>query len=458
MQLNLHKKFFVVETMRKKIKKMKRKFLKLKERIAIIEGVRTPMGKAGGQLKHLGAVDLGVHVVKEILARSHVDPFKVDELIFGNVAQPADAANIARVIALKAGLSLKTPACTVHRNCASGMESITTCANKILAGHGEIFVAGGTESMSHIPLLYNEKMTNFFTRITNPKASVWNKLNTLFSFRLNFLNPIIGVMQGLTDPVCGLNMGQTAEVLAKEFAISREEQDAFALMSHQRASKAIANGIFKEEIHPIRSNSRYASVIEHDEGPRAKQTLEALAKLKPYFDRKNGTVTVGNACPITDGAAAVLLMTEKKAKQLKLTPLGYLKDYAYASLEPERMGLGPIYATDKLFKRRKMTLKDIQLIEINEAFAAQVIANERAFASDSFAQKHLDRPRALGKIDRSILNVNGGAVALGHPVGMTGTRIVIHLLKELRRRKKTRGLASLCVGGGQGAALLLETK
>lgn len=430
----------------------------MKERIAIIDGVRTPMGKAGGQLKHLTAVDLGVHVVKEILARTQIDPLKIDELIFGSVAQPANAANIARVIALKAGVPLKVPAYTVHRNCASGMESITTSANKILAGHGEIFVAGGTEAMSHIPLFYNEKMTNFFTRLTRPKASLWNKLKVLSSFRLNFLNPVIGVMQGLTDPVCGLNMGQTAEVLAKEFNITREEQDAFALMSHQRAAKAIKKGIFKQEIHPIHGDLKYKSMIEHDEGPRAQQTMEALAKLRPYFDRKNGTVTVGNACPINDGAAAVLLMTEKKAKQLKLSPLGYLKDYAYASLEPERMGLGPVYATEKLLRQRKMTLKDIQLIEMNEAFAAQVIANERAFASNKFAKEYLDRPKALGKINRNILNVNGGAIALGHPVGMTGTRIVIHLLKELHRRKKSRGLASLCVGGGQGAALLLETK
>lgn len=430
----------------------------MRERIAIIEGVRTPMGKAGGQLNRLTAVDLGIQVVKEVLARSAIRPDCVDELVFGNVAQPADAANIARVIALKAGLSIQVPAYTVHRNCASGLESITTCASKILAGAGEIFIAGGTESMSHIPLLYNKKMTNFFTRLMNKKASGLQKLNTLLSFRLNFLQPIIGVVQGLTDPVCGLNMGQTAEVLAKEFKISRREQDKFALMSHKRAIAAMKKGLFKDEIHPIPADSTYSAMIEQDEGPRANQSLENLNKLKPYFDRNNGTVTVGNACSINDGAAAVVLMSEKKAKQMKLKPLGYLKNYAYASLEPERMGLGPVYATSKLFEQSNVSLKDIHLIEINEAFAAQVIANEKAFASSEFSQKYLNRTNPLGKIDRSILNVNGGAIALGHPVGMTGTRIVIHLLKELKRRKKVRGLASLCIGGGQGAALLLETK
>ena len=439
----------------------------MKERIAIIDGVRTPLGKAGGQLRRLNAVDLGVHVVKEIIARVNIKPSQVDELIFGNVAGPADAANIARVIALKAGLPMSVPAYTVHRNCASGMESITTSANKILAEHGEIFIAGGSEAMSHIPLFYSKKMTDFFSRLMNRKASPLNKLKNLMSFRLHFLKPVIGVMQGLTDPVCGLNMGETAEVLAREFGISREEQDAFALMSHEKAVKAIKKGIFKEEIHPISKDHAYSSLIENDEGPRDNQSMEALAKLKPYFDRRNGTVTVGNACPINDGAAAVILMSEKKAKQLKLKPLGYLRDYAYASLEPERMGLGPVYATAKLFKQqatlkqkrqKAITLEDIDLIEINEAFAAQVIANERAFASDVFAKKYLGLPKAIGKIKKNILNVNGGAIALGHPVGMTGTRIVIHLLKELKRRKKTRGLASLCIGGGQGAALLLETK
>ena len=428
----------------------------MKERIGVVEGVRTPMGKAGGMLRRLSAVDLGVHVVKEVIARMDLKPEDVDEVILGNVAQPADAANISRVIALRAGLPLSVPAYTVHRNCASGMESITSAMNKISAGHGTVFVVGGTESMSHIPLFYNRYMTEFFYRMMDRKAGFLGKVKNLFSFRPHFLKPVVGVVQGLTDPVCGLNMGQTAEVLAQEFSISRREQDAYALRSHQRAVASQKKGFFDEEIHPLVTDPKSGKLVTQDEGPRSQQTLEALAKLKPYFDRQNGTVTVGNACPINDGAAAMVLMPEKLIRQRKLHPLGYVRDYAYASLEPERMGLGPIYATARLFKQMKLRMKDIHLIELNEAFAAQVIANERAFDSDAFAKKYLDRDRAIGAMDPALLNVNGGAIALGHPVGMTGARMVIHLLRELRRRKKQRGLATLCVGGGQGAALLLE--
>ena len=430
----------------------------MKERIAIINGTRTPMGKAGGYFKDLSAVDLGSHVVKELLAKTEFDRNKIDELIMGNVAQPADSANIARVIALKSGLPIDLPAYTVHRNCASGMESITSAANKILSGNAEVIIAGGTESMSNIPLLYNKKMTNFFTKLMNKKSGTLRTIKELLSFRLHFLKPIIGVVQGLTDPVCGLNMGQTAEVLAKEFKISREEQDKYALLSHQKAIIARNKGIFTDEISPILIPKDYKKIIETDESPRDNQTIESLKKLRPYFDKYHGTVTVGNACPISDGAAAVLLMTEKKAKQLKLKPIGYLREYSYASLEPERMGLGPIYATAKVLRKTKLKMKDFQLIEINEAFATQVIANEKAWSSNAFAKKYLGLDKALGKLDRKITNVNGGAIAMGHPVGMTGTRIVLTLIKELIRRKKTRGLATLCIGGGQGAALILETK
>jgi len=428
----------------------------MKERIAIIDGLRTPMGKAGGVLRDISADDLGARVVKELMVRIQIHPDKVDEVIIGNVAQPANAANIARVIALKAGLPIRMIAYTVHRNCASGMEAITTAANKILTGEANIILAGGTESMSHIPLLFNKKMTNLFQRLFKAK-SVWQKLAIWGGFRPSFLMPVIGISEGLTDPVCGLNMGQTAEVLAREFHISRDEQDKFALLSHQRAVTAAKKGIFAEEMMPLPLPPRYETIVKQDEGPRDNQSLGQLGKLKPYFDRYQGTVTVGNACPINDGAAAVLVMTESKAKAEGYQPLGYLRDYAYASLEPQRMGLGPVYATSKLLQKSKLSMKDIELIEMNEAFAAQVIANERAFASAEFSKKYLESDKAIGEIDRNKLNVNGGAIALGHPVGMTGTRLVITLLKEMKRRKFQRGLATLCIGGGQGAALLLET-
>jgi acetyl-CoA acetyltransferase family protein len=426
----------------------------MKERIAIVDGTRTPFAKAGMSLKDIGADDLGAAAVKEMMARTDIDPADIDELIFGNVAQPAHAANIARVIALKAGLPTDLVAYTVHRNCASGMESITTGANKILAGEAKIIIAGGTESMSNIPLLFNKKMTNLFMNLMKARTG-GQKLAAILKFRPSFLAPIIGVQQGLTDPVANINMGQTAEVLAREFHITREEQDEFALMSHQRA--IAARDRLKDEISPYPLPPKYTKIMDIDEGPRENQSIKNLQKLRPYFDRRNGTVTVANACPLTDGAAAVLLMTESEAKKRGYTPLGFLKAYAYAGLEPERMGLGPVYATNKLLKQG-FSFNDFKLIEINEAFAAQVIACERAFESDDFAKTYLGRDKAIGKLSRDILNVNGGAIAIGHPVGTTGTRLVITLLNELRRRNQNLGLASLCIGGGQGAALALEVE
>lgn len=427
----------------------------MRERIAIISGFRSAMGKAGGSLKDITADDLGARIVKEVLIRSTVDPNSIDEVVIGNVANPGYAANISRVIALKAGLPIKTPAYTVHRNCASGMESITSSAIKIWAGEADIIIAGGVESMSNIPLLYNKKMTNLFANLFRAKT-IFAKLKAIFSFRLSFLKPIVGVEQGLTDPVSGMLMGNTAEVLAKEFSITRQEQDEFALKSHQKAQKAMEKGIFSEEIIPV-FNAKNIAVTE-DEGVRKNQEIGGLAKLKPYFERNTGTVTVGNSSQLTDAAAAMILMKESKAKKLGLKVDGYLTDFAYAGLEPERMGLGPVYATSKLFDKTKLSLKDIDLIEINEAFAAQVLACLKAFESKEFAKKYLHKNAALGKIKENILNVNGGAIALGHPVGMTGSRLVIHILKELKRRKKHRGLATLCVGGGQGAALILEAE
>ncbi|MCE3255417.1 MAG: acetyl-CoA acyltransferase [Rickettsiaceae bacterium] len=430
----------------------------MRERIAIIGGFRTPMGKAGGALKNVSADDLAVRVVKELVIRTNIDVNKIDEVIFGNVAQPANAANIARVIALKAGLPQTIPAYTVHRNCASGMEAVTSAASKIWAGEAEIILVGGTESMSNIPLLFNRKMTNLFATLFKAK-SLSQKLFALIKFRPSFLKPVIGIEQGLTDPVSGLIMGCTAEAVAKEFAITRTEQDEFAVMSHNRAEAATTNGIFKDEIIPVFNNDeKNSKMIEEDEGIRKGQKLEGLAKLKPYFERDTGTVTVGNSSQLTDGAAAMIVMKESKAKELGLEVLGYLKDFAYAGLDPRVMGLGPVYATSKVLSKTGLNLSDMELIEINEAFAAQVIGCERAFASDDFCKRNLGRDKAMGTINRDITNVNGGAVALGHPVGMTGARIIVHLLRELKRRGKNRGLATLCVGGGQGGSCILEVK
>ena len=429
----------------------------MKERLAIIDGGRSPFCKAGSALKTMQADQLGAVVVRELMARSVLDYHDIDEVIMGNVAQPGHAANIARVIALQGGFPTSTCAYTVNRNCASGMEAMTTAANKILAGEIEVALVGGSESMSSIPLLYSPQMTQFFLRMMQAKTPI-AKLKVLSQFRLPFLKPIIGIELGLTDPVCGLNMGETAEVLTREFGITREQQDQFALNSHQQAIKAQQGGKFEDEIMSIAIGPQYQHIQHVDNGPREDQTLANLAKLRPYFDRLAGSVTVGNACPITDGAVALTVMSESKAKEMGLTPLGYLTDYSYAGLEGSRMGLGPVYATTKLLQKSGLAISDFDLIELNEAFAAQVIANQHAFASKSFAQQYLQSSQAIGELDPSKLNVNGGAIALGHPVGATGGRLILTLLHELRRQGLQRGLATLCIGGGQGAALVLEVE
>jgi acetyl-CoA C-acetyltransferase/acetyl-CoA acyltransferase len=427
----------------------------MKERLAIIDGVRTPFCKAGGALAGMTADDLGAIAARELMVRTAFPATSLDELIAGNVAQPIEAANVARVIALKAGLPDSLIASSVHRNCASGMEAITTAANRILSDEAQHILCVGTESMSNIPLIYGKQMTALFGRLMKAK-SVWQKLGAWAGFRPAFLTPIIGIQVGLTDPVCGLNMGQTAELLAREFSVTRAEQDQFAMISHQRA--AAAERRLAEELVSLPLPPSFSAVQHKDDGPRANQDLVALGKLKPYFDKVAGTVTVGNACPLTDGAAAMLVMRESRAKALALSPLGYLREYAYAALDGKRMGLGPVYASAKLFAKSGLGLADFDLIELNEAFAAQVIACERAFASAGFAKAQLGRDTALGVIDRERLNVNGGAIALGHPVGATGARLMLTILKELRRRGLQRGLATLCVGGGQGAALALEVQ
>ncbi|MBK1880333.1 thiolase family protein [Pelagicoccus mobilis] len=427
----------------------------MRERIAIIDGVRAPFGKAGGVLGSFGADDLGAIVVKELMAKTELRGEDVDELIFGNVAQPVDAPNVGRVIALKAGLPEGMPSYTVQRNCASGMESITTAANKIQAGEIDLAICGGTESMSNIPFLYRQEMVGIFAALFRAK-SVMQKFKALLRFRFRFLAPVIGVQKGLTDPVCEMNMGMTAELLARDFHITREEQDAFALESHRKACEAMEGGLLDQETIPLPVMPKYQEIHYKDDGPRMDQSMDRLAKLRPYFDRHTGTVTVGNACPITDGAVAVVVASESRAKELGYEPLGFLREYCYAGLDGKRMGLGPSYATAGLLDKSGLRLRDFDLVELNEAFAAQVIANERAFASDRFAQEHLGRSKALGELERDRLNVNGGSIALGHPVGATGTRLVLTLLKELRRRGENKGLATLCIGGGQGAALALE--
>jgi acetyl-CoA acyltransferase len=422
--------------------------------VVLIDGYRTPFAKAGTALSGLPARELGRVAVAELLARHGVDPADVDEVILGNVAQPADSTNIARVVALLSGIPERVPAVTVQRNCASGMESIVQAHERIAAGHADLIVAGGTESMSKIPLYVSDGMTRVFERLARAR-SLMGKVQAVATARPRDLSPRLAIAEGLTDPVSGLNMGETAEVLAKEFGISREAQDDFALQSHKRAVAATDAGRMAEEIVPVFAPP-YREAVAQDVGPRRNQTLEALAKLKPYFDRRYGTVTVGNSCPVTDGAAAVLVTTAEKARTLGLKVAGRIKGYAFVGLDPARMGLGPAHATPVALKRAGVSFSDIGLVELNEAFAAQVIANEIAMGSAKYCREKLGLDGPIGTLDRSTLNVNGGAIALGHPVGVSGTRLVLTLLREMRRRRVALGLATLCVGGGQGAALVLE--
>lgn len=423
-------------------------------RIAIVAGVRTPFCRAGGPLDSLGAAELGRIVLAEIAERTRVPLDAVDHVLMGNCGTPADSANVARVSALLAGFPRKTPAASVHRNCASGFEALTQAAEKIRAGEAKVAVAGGTESMSNYPISYPKAFGKFLERLSRQK-SLPGKLQAALAWRPSLMTPQISLMQGLTDPTCGLIMGKTAEVLAREFSVSREAQDAYALESHRRAVAAARAGRFKAEIVPVFAGKEFTPVTA-DAGPREEQTLEALAKLKPYFDRRFGTVTVGNSCQITDGAVALLVMREDAAKAEGFAPLGFLRSHAYAGLDPARMGLGPVFATGPALDKAGLSMKDIGRVEINEAFAVQVIANEIAFDSDAFARKELGRPGKLGPLPREITNVNGGAIALGHPVGATGARLVLTLLHEMARADVQFGLATLCVGGGQGASLILE--
>ncbi len=327
--------------------------------IAILEGIRTPFAKAYGPLASVSAQGLGRIATTAVLERANLRPDQVDQVIFGNVAMPPDAANIARVIALLSGIPQDRIAHSVQRNCASGMEAITTAAQLIQLGEARTLIAGGVESMSRIPLLYNREATEMYLRLG--RAKNWRqRLGTLLRFRPRHFKPVPGVQLGLTDAVCGLIMGDTAELIAKDFGLSRQEQDAFALESHRRATDAQKRGVLAEEITPVPSEVAGRAVNE-DAGPRKDQTMEALARLKPFF-QKNGTVTVGNSCPITDGAAAMIVMPGEAVRAEGRRPLGYLRGFAYAGCDPSRMGLGPVFATNKLLKKTGLSLRDFDLI------------------------------------------------------------------------------------------------
>ncbi len=423
------------------------------KKIAIVQGVRTPFVKAWTSFQKVPAQKLGALVVAEILQRTEFKPKDVDEVIMGCVGQPIDAANVARVIALMAGIPKDKRAYTVNRNCASGFEAVTSAAEKINAGLDDVVIAGGAESMSSAPLVYSEQATGLFFKLQRAKT-LSQRLGLMLQFRPKHFAPQSALQMALTDPSCGLNMGQTAEVVAKKFGISRLRQDDFALESHKRVIAARAK--LSEEIMTVFTPPAFDKPVTEDNGVREGQSMEQLGKLKPVFDRRSGTVTAGNSSQITDGACAILMMEETKAKALGLPVLGTIRGYDYTGLEPSEMGLGPAFVMERVLRKTGVPLKEIDLFEINEAFAAQVLASVEALASKKFAEEHFPGGLPVGEIDPARLNVNGGGIALGHPVGVTGARLVLTCLLEMKRRGLKKGLVSLCVGGGQGGAILLE--
>jgi len=431
--------------------------VKSSREVVVVAGIRTPMGKMGGSLEGLSAVELGMHAVRELLARSPLTRDDIDSVIIGNVIQPADAVNISRVIALQAGIPRSVPAHTVHRNCASGMQAVTDAAEKILAGRADVIVAGGVESMTHAPLLFHDRFRAAMAKLQRAR-SVPDRARAAVDLVKAPWKPRAALLEGLTDPVANLNMGQTAEILAREFNISRREQDELSVQSHLRADQAWEDEWFSSEVMHLFAPPKYVPV-HRDEGIRAGQSMEALAKLKPVFEKPLGTVTAGNSSQITDGAAMLLLTHREKAEAEGWPILGYLHDWSYTGCDPARMGLGPVFASHQLLSRHGLSAQDMARVEINEAFAAQVLACLKAMDSKQFGTKRLGADAAIGAPDMDRLNVHGGAIALGHPVGMSGARLVLTLLRQLKHDTGGgMGLATLCIGGGQGGALLLGSE
>lgn len=425
--------------------------MKTRTSLHIVDGVRLPFAKAGGKLSSLSAGDLGTAATKGLLACTGIDPTLIDEVIIGCVCQPANESNLARVISLRSGIPESVPARTVHRNCASGFEAITQAAEKMAADRGEIFLVGGVESMSQVPLLFSKSATSKFGRLAKTRTLI-SRLSSLSNFRPIDFRPVPALLKGLTDPTCNMGMGQTAELLARDFHISRDAQDRFALLSHQ---KAIAfSSRLKDEIIPA-FNPHHSPMLE-DDGPRKDSSLVALNRLRPFFDKARGSVTAGNSSQVTDGSVALLVASEAACSKYDLPSMGRLVEWTYSGCEPERMGLGPVYAIARGEKQKAPKLSEMDLIELNEAFAAQAIAVLEACKSKKFCRDKLGLEKPLGEMNEEIVNVNGGAIAIGHPVGATGARLVLTALKELKRRNQKKALTTLCVGGGQGGALWLE--
>jgi acetyl-CoA C-acetyltransferase len=421
--------------------------------VYVVDGSRTPFLKAQGKPGPFLASDLAVAAGRPLLMRQAVAPEQFDEVILGCIGPGPDEANIARIVALRLGCGDKVPAWTVQRNCASGMQAIDSAALDISSGRADLVLAGGTESMSHHPILLNQRMVAWLAEWNRAK-SFGARGRQLAALRPHHFQLIIALLRGLTDPLVGLSMGQTAEKLAWRFGIDREAMDRFAMRSHHRLAEAIDNGRM-DEIEPIYDND--GNLFESDDGLRRESSMEKLAKLKPVFDRPVGKVTAGNSAQITDGAAMLVLASEKAVEEHDLPVLGRIVDSQWSALDPSQMGLGPVHAMGQLIKRQQMTGDEIDFWEINEAFAAQVLACQAAWQDADYMRAEVGLEELPAPIPDERLNVNGGAVSIGHPVGASGARLVLHLLKTLQQNQAKRGIASLCIGGGQGGAMLVET-
>ncbi len=430
--------------------------------IYIIDGARTPFLKSRNRPGPFSASDLATAAGKALLVRQPFAPSQLDEVILGCAAPSVDEVNIGRVAALRMGCGEKVPGWTVMRNCASGMQALDSAIANMLSGRSNLVLAGGVDALSRAPLLYSDVMVMWFSNFMAAKSPLKKAGMFLKLKPSQLLTPVIGIMKGLTDPYVGLLMGQTAENLAYRFGIGRLQMDEFSAQSHASVLRAQEGGFFDNphdglgaEIVPLYDGD--GDLYEDDDGVRKDSTVENLAKLKPFFDRKYGNVTAGNSSQITDGAAWLVLATEEAVKRHHLEPAGRIVDSQWAGLDPAQMGLGPVHASTPILQRHHLMLNDLDAWEINEAFAAQVLGCLAAWKEDKYCREQLGLEGAMGELDAEKLNVDGGAIALGHPVGASGARIVLHLLHVLKRTGGKLGMASICIGGGLGGAMLVES-
>jgi acetyl-CoA C-acetyltransferase len=423
--------------------------------VYLIDGARTPFLKARGGPGPFSASDLATQAGRALLLRQSFAPSDCDEVILGCAAPAPDEVNIGRVVALRMGCGHGVPGWTVMRNCASGLQAIDSAMSQIRLGRSHLVLTGGVDALSRTPLLYSDAMVRWFSEMAT-KKTVPAKLQHFLRLKPGqLLSPVIALLRGLTDPVVGLSMGQTAENLAHRFSINRAEMDAFSVRSHQRAQAGLKSQAF-DEIVPILDEK--GKIYSIDDGVREDSSIEGLAKLRPVFDTPYGNITAGNSSQVTDGAAWCLLASEQAVRRYKLKPIARLLDVQWAGLDPAEMGLGPVHAALPLMHRHGLQHRDIDLWEINEAFAAQVMACIRAMADTEYLRTTLPQLEgvAAGMLDESRLNIHGGAIALGHPVGASGTRITLHLAHALAQQQQRRGIAAICIGGGQGGAVLME--